>query len=57
MAAIQLIISIINRCARAKLMIRLVAATDQMNSIQGFKETSVIPVLSSNEDAVADFQG
>jgi DNA-binding response OmpR family regulator len=55
MAAIQLIISVINSCARAKLLLCLVAQADQVESMQGFKETSVIPIKTTIEEARADF--
>jgi len=55
MAAIQLIISVINSCARAKLLLRLVAQADQVESMQGFKETSVIPIKTTMEEARAAF--
>jgi len=55
MAAIQLIISVINSCARAKLMLRMVAQANQIESMQGFKETSVVRIKTTIEEAKADF--
>lgn len=55
MAAVQLIISIINNCARAKLALRMVAQTAQAESMKGFKETSVVPIKTTIEEAKADF--
>ena len=55
MAAIQLIISIVNICARSKMILRIVANANQIESIMGFKETSVVPAKTSLEEARADF--
>jgi len=37
------------------LLLRLVAQADQVESMQGFKETSVIPIKTTMEEARAAF--
>jgi CheY-like chemotaxis protein len=55
MAAIQLIISIVNHCVRAKLIHHICAVSNQLDSMKGFKETSVVPISTSLEEAKASF--
>jgi CheY-like chemotaxis protein/anti-anti-sigma regulatory factor len=55
MTAIQLIISLINNGARAKLLMRLTASDSQKEALKGFQETSAITTWPSIELAVADF--
>ena len=55
MAAIQLIISIVNSCARAKLVLHILAGSNQVDAMKGFKETSVVPISTTIDDARSGF--
>jgi anti-anti-sigma regulatory factor len=55
MATIQTVLSLVNVCLRAKLLIRLAATNSQAEALKGFKETSGIPAKLSVEAAKADF--
>ena len=55
MTAIQAVLTLVNICVKAKLMIRLAATRPQAESLRGFKETSVIPTKYSVEEAKMDF--
>jgi DNA-binding response OmpR family regulator len=55
MTTIQLIISLINIGARAKLLMRLTASESQKEALKGFHETSAIATWPSIEQATADF--
>ncbi len=53
MTTIQLIISVVNSCVRAKIASRVVASQRQTESLKSFHETSVIAVDSSIEEAMS----
>lgn len=55
MTAIQAVLNLVNHCLRAKLSLRLIATEPQKVSLQEFKEASVIPIMLSLEEAVADY--
>ena len=55
MTAIQLIINLANLMEHAKMMVRLVAVEQQISALKGFKETSVLPTMSSVDNAKNDF--
>ncbi|MDA8137289.1 MAG: response regulator [Desulfobacteraceae bacterium] len=55
MAAIQSLLGLINLCIRSKLALRMTATPAQVDALKGFKETSVIPVKGSVEEAIQDF--
>jgi len=55
MAAMQTVLSLVNICERAKLLIRLAATNSQAEALKGFKETSEITTKLSVEAAKADF--
>ncbi len=55
MTAIQLLISLINSGARAKLLMRLAASDSQKEALKGFQETNAITTWPSAGQAVADF--
>ncbi len=53
MTAIQLIISVVNTCVRAKITSRVVASESQTESLKSFHETSAIEVDHSIEEAMS----
>ena len=55
MTSIQTVLTLVNLCLRAKLLIRLAATRDQAESLKGFKETKDIPTSLSVEAAKMDF--
>ena len=55
MTAIQLIITLVNLLERSKMIVRLVAADHQIDSLRGFKETGSIPTLAILDDARDSF--
>jgi two-component system cell cycle response regulator/two-component system chemotaxis response regulator CheY len=55
MTAIQLIITVVNLLVRAKMLVRLVAADNQISALSSFKETGLIETLNSIEEAKASF--
>jgi CheY-like chemotaxis protein len=55
MAAIQLLISIVNSVARSKIAVRIVATPSQDEALRGFHETSAMTIETSMESAKASF--
>ena len=55
MTAIQLIITVINACVRAKVPWRLVASGNQAAALKSFQETGSVEAQSSIEQAMASF--
>ncbi len=53
MTLIKLIISAIQKCRKAKFLIRIVGTTDLSNELKQFQETSEIPIDNTVEDAKA----
>ena len=55
MTAIQLIITVVNTCVRAKVPWRVVASKNQMDALKSFQETGSIETQPSIEQAMASF--
>lgn len=53
MTAIQVIISQSNSAIRSKMAVRLVASDNQTEALNGFKETSALPVSTSVDGAIS----
>ncbi len=55
MSAIQLIISIVNRCKKFKTALKLVGTEAHQSALQGFQETSTISIEATVDGAKAGF--
>ncbi len=51
MTAMQAVLTMAGQCLRAKLNLQLVSTPEQAKSLMGFKETSVIPIKLSLDEA------